>query len=338
MPTSLASRWNAALQSLATFDVPERLTPHIGTIPAQILFAAVCTGAAISIRMFTDMVSTGAGPFAVTVPAALIATLFGRLFCGILTQTLALTYMWYYALPDIGSFTLANPADAPRIVVNLLAGMLVVGLGEVFRRAVRTAIDQREMFLDEMDHRVKNNFASIAAVLRLQMARNEDPNVAEAIDSALGRVESYATAHQFLYRDFDGSGKLKMQDYLVGLCDSLSNAIGADRNIDFECHVEKANLPRDRAIAVGLLVNEIATNSVKHAFAGRKSGKISVDFSNHPDGYRLVIADNGKGISEPPRPGSLGLRLVEGLTRQADAEMQTETGPEGTRYEFELAA
>jgi len=332
-----ANRWKSALQRIATFDVPDRLAKYIPTIPAQIIFAIICTSAAIAIRTFIDLVSTGAGPFAVTVPAALVATLFGRLLCGIMTQILALTYMWYYALPVTGSFLISDPGDAPRIVVNLLAGILVVGLGEVFRQAVRIAIEQREMFLEEMDHRVKNNFSSIAAVLRLQMARSENPKVLEAIESAIGRVESYAKAHQFLYRDFDGSGMLQMREYLSNLCRSLSDTMSTETQIEFECKVEKANLPRDRAIAVGLLVNEIATNSVKHAFKGRKTGNILVSFSNLEDGYRLIISDDGQGMSGPARPGSLGLRLVEGLAVQAKAEMELNTNAEGTCYSFELA-
>ena len=324
------------LQNLATFDVTERLARYTGTVGAQILFAFVCTFGAVLTRFLIDLLSTGAGPFAVTIPATLIATLFGRALCGVLTQILSITYMWYFALPEMHSFVLANAQDAPRIVVNLLAGMVVVGLGEIFRQAVRSALHEREMFLGEMDHRVKNNFASIAAVLRLQGARSDDENVRAALDAALGRVESYATAHQFLYQDYNSAGLLQMQSYLTSLCAALSETVSNTAAIEITCDIAPATLPRDRAIAVGLLVNELVTNSAKHAFADRQKGRIAVSFHATDSGYRLIISDDGRGITAPPRPGSLGLKLVEGLARQALAELETRTGPGGTHYEFAL--
>ncbi len=327
----------AVFRRLAYLDVPKLLQPMLPVAASQVLFALACSGATIVLRLLTDIALPGAGPFALTVPVVLIATLFGRWLAGLICLAVTSLHAWYFVLPVEGSFEFLVPADGPRVFVNILAGTIVVVFAEIFRRAMREAIEERETLLLELEHRVKNNFASVASLLRLQMRKAHHGETEAALTTALGRVESFALANSFLYRSSSRSGTVDMQHYLNRLCESLGASFAGEGEIKVLCRAEPANMPRDRAIVVGLLVNETVTNSVKHAFAGRSGGVVSVTFTSEPDNYRLIIADNGVGLGEEHRRhGSLGLSLIESLAKQADGEMQLESGGGGTTFAFDL--
>jgi len=319
---------------LTHLDVPDLARPYLSPLLTQIAFAILCSAAGIGLRLLTDVWLPGAGPFALTIPIVLIATLFGRWVCGVITQTITSLYAWYYVLPIQGSFEIANLGDGPRIAVNLVAGYFVVALAEMFRAAMRRALDDRQMLLLELQHRVKNNFAAIASVLRLQM-NSADGETAKALQTALGRVESYARAHSLLYLDFDRTGLVNMRSYIADLCGMIRASFGADIRIDHEAH--PALLPRDRAILIGLLINEVATNSAKHAFTEGSTGTIEIRFTETAQGYELIVGDNGRGIQEQGPPNSLGMTLIEALTAQARGTLERVTGATGTSFRFEFA-
>lgn len=309
---------------------------------SQIAFGILCSLFAILLRMLTDIWLPGAGPFALTIPLVLIATLFGRWLAGIVCQTIVSLHAWYFVLPIQGSFDFSDPTDGPRVVVNLLAGYFVVALAEIFRRAVRQALADREALLLELEHRVKNSLMSIASVLRLQVRNAKDPATQLALQSAIGRVESYARAYSFLYRRHDNAGEINMRTYLQELCRALEGA-AAPGEIVFKCAATDSSLHRDRAIVIGLLVNEVSTNSFKHAFEG-KGGEISVNFSESPAEYQLVVSDNGRGIGETPAggietpaEGGFGLQLIEVLTTQANGRLDIDSNGDGTAFRFSFA-
>ena len=321
---------------LTRLDIPDIARPFLPVIATQILFAGACSVVAIALRLLTDIWLPGAGPFALTIPLVLVATLFGRWLAGAITQTISSLYAWYFVLPVEGSFALQDPSDGPRIAVNLAAGFFVVALAELFRQGVRRALADRETLMLELEHRVKNNFSSIASMLRLQM-RAADEETRRALQTTLGRVESFSRAHSFLYQDFDRTGLVNMRAYIGEFCRTFASSFAEETSLKVECEADAALLPRDRAIVIGLLINEVATNSAKHAFEGRPAGTIKVRFFENSDAYRLTVADNGSGMSEDPRPGSLGLTLIEALVEQARGTLSRETGETGTAFHFEFA-
>ena len=323
---------DSALHRIARIDITE-LTRPLPAPASAILFGALCSAVGVALRMVTDMYLPGAGPFALAVPMVLIATLFGGWLAGLVCQTLSGLHAWYFVLPVAGSFDLAEISDGPRILVNLAAGYFSVLLAEIFRRAARKALHDREMLLVELEHRVKNSFASIASIMRMQM-RDASPDAKALLQAALGRIESYARAYGYLRFQFDDTGSVHIDDYLRDLCVALEETATADRRVTFACDADRAPINRDKAIVIGLLVNEVATNSIKHAF-GENRGRISVRFRPENGRHVLSISDDGRGISDDAgdggRPG-LGMRLIEALAQQGNGTVERTTGPGGTTF------
>jgi len=189
---------------------------------------------------------------------------------------------------------------------------------------------------------VKNNFTLVASLLDMQRRRAGEGETAEALGSALARVESIARAHRHLYRGGATPGTVDMATYIHELCTALAEALFLRGAILLECDAAHAALPRDRAVSIGLILNELVTNAAKHAFGGREGGAIHVRFEPRETGWRLTVADNGGGMpavaQKKGRPGGLGQRLIEGFVRQARGTIRTESGAEGTVVTVDLEA
>lgn len=330
---------------IAELDLPSRLAPYLPAWATQLLFGLFCAAVAALLRAVIDTVAPSAGPFALGFPAALLATLFARWQAGAVTSVLTILYSWYYLLPPQESFAFAEPSDGPRVLIAVFAYGCIVAIADGFRVAVRhTAaerdrqIAERDLLLEEFDHRVKNNFALVASLLDMQRRRAGDQATADALGAALSRVESIARAHRHLYRGAASAGSVDMAAYLHELCSALAEALFLRGAINLSCQADHAAMPRDRAVSIGLVINELVTNAAKHAFEGREAGSIHVEFRGRDTGWRVTVADDGSGIQprEGARDGRLGQRLVEAFVKQAGGTIATETGEAGTTVTVDL--
>jgi predicted ATPase/two-component sensor histidine kinase len=182
------------------------------------------------------------------------------------------------------------------------------------------ALGEKEALLKEVHHRVKNNLQLITSLLNLQAARVADPAVAELFADSRNRVRSMALVHENLYRAGNLS-RIPMARHLRSLCTHLNSAYGSlAQNVQLSVNVEDMHLEMDRAVPCGLIVNELVSNALKHAFPEGRTGSINVEL--RPDGEGravLVVADDGVGLPaelDIARSDSLGLRLVGDLAEQ----------------------
>lgn len=325
-------------------DLVDRLSPHIPKIASQALIAFVCAALSVLLRAFIDLFLPSAGPFALTFPFVMFATLFGRWEAGVGVMCFCAAYAWYYVLPVYGSFTFENSADGPRVVVNLMSGFVIVALAEYFRRIVRSSLlerdaiaIQRQLLLEELDHRVKNNFAMVSAMIRMEL-RTAEVDAADTLKMILGRVESIARAHQALYRGEGGVGTVPMRAYLEALCASLDTAFFMGTST-IRVEVEDVALPRDKAIAVGLVINELCTNAAKHAFLETDKKRIDVRLTSDFPNVCLVVQDNGAGFSKDDvRSRGLGQGLVDAFAAQAGGTLERLDVPHGSGFQVVLSA
>lgn len=319
-------------------QISSRMSPKLSAIVGQVVVAALCTLGAIAARELSDfLLPTGAGPFSLTLPFVLFATLFARWTAGVITLLLSALFAWYFVLPATGSFTFENTSDGPRVFVNVLSGFAIVGLAEYYRRVVRYAVstrdalaEERKLLLQEIDHRVKNKFAMVAGLVRIEARGARSDDARQALNRLLGRVDSIAKVHEALYRDEDGDSRVDMRAYLSLLCNSLRDGVVTQEGIQVVTDLRPVDLPRDKAIAVGLVVNELFTNAVKHAFEGRESGEIRVLLEQQGSALVVTVADDGVGMAgAETRDGSLGQGLLQNFAESAEGELEyprTETG------------
>ncbi|HEX6866796.1 MAG TPA: sensor histidine kinase, partial [Caulobacteraceae bacterium] len=245
---------------------------------------------------------------------------------------------WFFVLTPVRSFGGLSVAMETSIIVIALTGGLTLILAQIFRDSARRAareraakLEERELLLRELNHRVINNFAMVSSLLQMQAARAEDPSAKVALDKALTRVMSISQAHRNLYTPGGEAARIDMGVYLEDLCRSLAEGLFLGDIVTLECHAASVSMERDRAVAIGLVVNELVTNAAKHAFTEGVGGRITVTFEAGETGWRLIVADDGRGLPEDyGQTRGLGRGLVEAFARQAGGALKVSSGPGAT--------
>ncbi len=188
--------------------------------------------------------------------------------------------------------------------------------------------NQNELLLKEIHHRVKNNLQIISSLLHLQSAHIKDADVRQAVAEGQHRVQSMALIHQKLYQR-DNLAAIEMRDYLKNLVQSLIDTFDADPDrIRFDLNMPELELDVDTAVPLGLIVNELITNSLKYAFPDGRSGTITVSLQKAGTGLELFVGDDGVGKANTVAGTSFGSKLVKLLTTQLGGKLEqgTETG------------
>lgn len=202
----------------------------------------------------------------------------------------------------------------------------------------RLVSEQKELLLQELHHRVKNNLQIVASMLNLQASRIRDPEDRMRFLESQNRIRAMAFVHARLIRATE-RGHVEIRDYVEELVDRLLLSLESAGRLRFENAVEPGPLDMDTAITVGLLVNEMVTNSVQHAHPDGGEGLLHVAFERRQGGgWRLVVQDDGIGLPdglEPSQSPSLGLQLMASLARQQGGRLIRGHGP-GTRLEIDV--
>lgn len=192
------------------------------------------------------------------------------------------------------------------------------------------SLKDKEVLLQEIHHRVKNNMQIISSLLSLQANHTDNDEIAEILKESRGRVKSMAMIHEKLYHS-QNIGKLNMAEYLDNLVRDIVRSYSKNStDITMDIDVENINLNIDTAIPMGLMVNELVSNSVKHAFPKNK-GTISVKLKYQDDYYLLSVSDDGVGFPETfniDDSASLGLKLVKSLAIQLEGDLLIKTKDE----------
>jgi two-component sensor histidine kinase len=209
-----------------------------------------------------------------------------------------------------------------RVVANGENEALVIAR-DITQKKHEEEVRRRGLLLKEIHHRVKNNLQVVSGLLYLQSTRMSDKKVIEMFNESSNRIQSMSLIHQKLYQsqdaitvDFDG--------YVRDLIGALLHSYGVDNNaVMVNLKIGRRGLGMDSAIPCGLIINELVSNSLKHAFPAGKKGEINIAMSRDSgDGITLVVADNGIGFPQGLdflNAESLGLQLVATLVGQLDA-------------------
>ena len=194
---------------------------------------------------------------------------------------------------------------------------------------------ENELLLKEIHHRVKNNLAVVTSLLALQSDEIEDPKTKDAIAEGQRRINSIGIVHQKLYQGTN-PGVIEMKDYFLSLGESILDSFGTENRIDLKIVMGKIDLDIDTAIPLGLIVNELLTNTIKYAFPNGENGIITIRLekqNNHI--LHLEVADNGVGKTDIIRGTGFGGQLVLLLTQQLNGIM-SEKSQNGTTQIFDF--
>lgn len=192
-----------------------------------------------------------------------------------------------------------------------------------------TAEAESAMLLRELQHRTNNTIAMISAIVQTHRRKSQSPEAQRVLSDVAQRVRSIGAAHSLL-RGGDKRGEISLQSYVAQLCRGLQALIPADRAIKITTNVADRSVSLGTAIPLGLIINELALNAIKHAFDA-DSGEIVIELSLRNGDGTLIVADDGIGM-KGSRPGGSGLALIHRFVEQLRGSYRIEPNqPRGTR-------
>lgn len=282
---------------------------------------------------FGDMMS--GYPYVTFFPVVVLTTFFGGAPAGLATAIASGLAAWYFFIPPQNSFAMMWPTTHVALgfyvlvvgVEILLITSMDLGLSRLRAEQARTAalLAQKQTLFTELQHRVANNMAFVASLLMLQRRKvGRDTPAGEALEEARLRIDTMAQIHRRLYDPAIVS--LPVGPYLQDLCSDILKASGG-------CHVTcrvtapDINLDISRLLPLSLIMTEVITNSLKHAYAANENGTIEIALTPADGGIRLIIHDDGRGFPagfDATQTRSLGMRVIQGLTSQLGGRVKFE--------------
>lgn len=275
-------------------------------------------------------------------------------------------------LPDPPPVVFVTASEEPRIAIAALkagaadyvvkdtAGRFLELLGPVLRSAIEQAESRRAreaaerevrdsrdrlerltaqqaLLLREVNHRVSNSLQLISSLIELQARRVADPEARSLLRRAAERVEAVALVHRRLYTSNDVT-HVDMDQYLAGMIEEFRRALGdeGDENRRIELIAEPVRIPTDKAVSLGLIVNELITNAVKYAYPDGAGGTVRVTLTGLGEtGMTLTVEDDGVGypeLSAQPRGSGVGTMIVQALAETVGARISRDEAWSGTRF------
>ncbi|AEG18394.1 PAS domain S-box protein [Methanobacterium paludis] len=193
-------------------------------------------------------------------------------------------------------------------------------------KLVKKSLKEKELLLMEIHHRVKNNLMVISSLLNMQSRQIKDKEVLSLLKDSQSRARSMALIHEKLYSS--NLKQINFGEYIQDFTEELFKTYSTNPNVTLKMDVEDRMLDINTSIPLGLIVNELISNSLKYAFASEDKGTVTVKFHKKNDTYTLTVGDDGVGIPDNIdclNTESLGMKLVTSLTEQLDGELKIDT-------------
>ncbi len=205
--------------------------------------------------------------------------------------------------------------------------------------SLRQSLEEKETLLTEIHHRVKNNLAVVSSMMFMQAYKTDNEELrAKLLDSA-GRIRTMVAIHEQLYQA-ESFASLDLPENLEQLISSVLEMMKSTTNINLDLDCQPIGLSVYQAVPFFLIVNELITNTIKHAFEDQSNGTINVKlYEKQPSAIYFSIADNGKGLPEEyeqMKDKSLGLNIINVLSQQLEAEYEFDTNEKGTQFSMEF--
>ncbi|RLU00790.1 MAG: PAS domain S-box protein [Ketobacter sp.] len=220
-----------------------------------------------------------------------------------------------------------NPINTAQGLM-ILASVLDITERKRQEEQLKSALKEKEVMLAEIHHRVKNNLQIIDSLIAMQLDNVSDEKARFLLTDSQNRIKSMAVIHQTLYQSQDFS-KVDISLVISGLINNLAHSYGipGNPNVQVQVETDDITLPIESSIPLGLIINELVSNAFKHAFPDHRAGEISITLKRLPEHKaRLDISDNGVGLeSNTAKEESLGLRLVEALSDQLEADLSIQS-------------
>jgi two-component sensor histidine kinase len=275
-------------------------------------------------------------PYALNFVAVVLATVAAGWRAGLVALVLSQALIWLVVAPNVAkleillAFVVATASEAMILVIIAL-----------YQREIDKGVRERERrlalldhALNEIDHRTRNNHQTVLALIHLQAQRATTDDVKDALNQVADRIQAIAHATEKLALRSGDLERVRLDDHLCGLCEQIERGLST-QHVQIECRIDEITTTADQAIPIAIIVNELVTNALKHAFDGREQGRVRVT-GRMNGALKLSVTDNGVGIKPGAKTkrGGLGTKLVDSFAKQLGARHEVVSTGSGTTHEL----
>jgi two-component system, sensor histidine kinase PdtaS len=279
-------------------------------------------------------------PFLLSYPATLLSSLLFGWACGVYALGLSVLVIGlFYLAPQVSAGLMPLAPGLGVLGFLIGAGLIVLVIETLMRRVEQLdkARRSQEMLLRELNHRIKNNLQVVASMLMVQGAQTHNPEVRAALAEAGERIVLIGHIHNHLYQE-PGDLTLPANQLMADLCTRLEASLAAQRPFTVHVEAEDIALSVSTSVLIGLLIDELVTNALKHAFPDPGTGAITVRFCREASGLLCrVVVDNG-GRCPAFRTDAIGSMLVDALVQQLGGTLACEDTASGCCITVHLPA
>ncbi len=239
----------------------------------------------------------------------------------------------------IASLSTAAIRDADNQVIGTMAAMRDITEKKQAEQQIIQLLHEKELLIHEIHHRVKNNISAISSMLQLQLEKQADSAARSALQDAISHLQGMMVLYDKLLRS-ENTGALSLKVYLPALVEEITNLFDHKGKIDKEIHVDDIIVDQNLIPPLGIILNELITNSMKHAFPGQEKGKIRLTAFRQNNTVSIIFEDNGIGMPEAVDIGQssgFGMQLISMLVEQIKGEIQVRRQP-GTQFSIQFPA
>jgi two-component sensor histidine kinase len=198
-------------------------------------------------------------------------------------------------------------------------------------------LKEKTILLQEVNHRVKNNLAIIGSLMNLQSEKSKDDYHKQLFIECRNRLDSISTVHELIYKSKNYT-HIDFKDYLNQIINHITGSYKSFEYIKIVKDIEEVQVNISSAIPLALIVNELITNSYKHAFISKKEGEIVIKLTEKDGQVFLTISDNGQGFDKNTIPKtSMGMDILNGLITQIDGTCDLTSNEKGTLYKISFS-
>jgi two-component sensor histidine kinase len=326
--------------------LPERLAGRLPPLLVEIGVGLIAAGCFLVLRLALVPLAGDRAPYAFVFLGIVVASVVAGWRGGLIALAAGQALTWSMV---VGRLAASTPSINERIRGLLTATtsqLIILLIIALYQREVAKGVAERERRLElldqarrELDHRAKNNYQTVLSLIQLQAAREEDSEAKLALEKIADRISAISSATDHLAIRGEDLATVKLRDHLCELCAQLERAL-ARGEIRVDCDVPDVTASADTAIHLAIIVNELVTNALKHAFADGGRGLVQVRSKMVDGGFEIEVSDDGKGLKgKPSSAGSgLGMKLVETFARHLDANHDVFSSTSGTVHTLRIPA
>lgn len=304
---------------------------------SRYVVATALVGVAAFIRWLLDPILAGYFYFVFSSVVFASALLFNQGAGLYATLLSAFVVVLVFIEPTISLSLQAD--DAVALFLFLAVSFLVTAFAESIRKLLDQLDDlerQKDLLFRELSHRTRNNFQIISSMLAVESLRIQDIEAKDHLRALAERVAGIARLQQYLFAPSATGERIDAHDFLDALCGDIALSLPGRRPVSIDCDIERIPLTRDLAASLGIMINELITNAIKHAFPEGKAGTVWVRLKHELDGTLVLsVADNGGGRPRNNHRGT-GLELIASMLQRYHGRMDMEGGETGLQVTIHI--